>query len=73
MISVPKICQQCAAEFACGLSCCWCDEIALDAATRASLKEQFTDCLCRNCLEAVLGPRTKDHGRTKNQALSTKD
>jgi len=55
------------------MSCCWCDEIALDAATRASLKEQFTDCLCRKCLDDALGPRTRDHGRTKDQALSTKD
>ena len=71
MISVTKTCQQCGVEFACGMSCCWCDEIALDPATRASLKEQFTDCLCRGCLEQAPGLRPKAQVRTKDQGPRT--
>jgi hypothetical protein len=53
VISFPKTCQRCGTEFACGGSCCWCDEIVLDASVRAALRERFTDCLCRACLEAA--------------------
>jgi hypothetical protein len=48
---MPKTCQRCGVEFGCGGSCCWCDEVALDAAVRETLRQQFTDCLCRSCLE----------------------
>ena len=51
--SFPKTCQRCGVEFGCGGSCCWCDEVVLDADTRTALREQFTDCLCRACLEAA--------------------
>jgi hypothetical protein len=53
---MPKRCQQCGSEFACGLSCCWCDDIALDPAVRRELVERFSDCLCRSCLEAAARP-----------------
>jgi hypothetical protein len=32
------------------LTGCWCKEIKLTDATRARLRAQFTDCLCRDCL-----------------------
>ena len=53
LISLPKTCQSCGVEFQCGSLCCWCGEIKLDAAVRRELKEKFTDCLCRACLEAA--------------------
>ena len=53
VVSVVKTCQRCGAEFSCGLSCCWCDEIALDRDAMATLREQFSDCLCRSCLQAA--------------------
>src|SRR5687768_5576635 len=53
IIAFTKTCQRCGIEFACGGSCCWCDEIVLDADTRAVLRERFTDCLCRACLESA--------------------
>jgi hypothetical protein len=51
VISIPKTCQRCGVEFGCGGSCCWCDEVALDAGVRENLRQQFSDCLCRTCLE----------------------
>jgi hypothetical protein len=53
LISFPKTCQSCGVEFQCGSLCCWCGEIKLDAAVRRELKEKFTDCLCRACLESA--------------------
>ena len=51
VVSIPKTCQRCGVEFGCGGSCCWCDEVKLDAQVRGELRQQFTDCLCRSCLE----------------------
>jgi len=36
-----------------GLFGCWCRDVKLDQATLATLKQQYTDCLCRACLEQV--------------------
>ena len=49
------ICESCGDEFSCGasLSGCWCAEIKLKEETRSELRKQFTDCLCRNCLERM--------------------
>ena len=54
VVSLPKTCQRCGAAFSCGLSCCWCDEIALKDDVAARLREQFSDCLCRPCLLAMV-------------------
>ena len=62
VISIPKTCQRCGVEFACGGSCCWCDEVKLDAPVRQELGEQFSDCLCRACLEEAQGIRPKAEG-----------
>jgi hypothetical protein len=61
IVSIPKTCQRCGVEFGCGGSCCWCDEIPLDATVREALRQQFTDCLCRSCLEAA-GSGIRDQG-----------
>ena len=46
-------CESCGQEFSCGASLrgCWCAEIQLTEATRAELKKQFRECLCRECLQ----------------------
>ena len=51
VVSIPKTCQRCGVEFGCGGSCCWCDEVKLDVQVRGELRQQFSDCLCRSCLE----------------------
>jgi hypothetical protein len=52
LVSTVKTCQNCGVEFSCGGSCCWCDEVRLDANVRTELQSRFTDCLCRACLES---------------------
>lgn len=51
-------CDSCGEDFLCGagLTGCWCMEIKLDAPTRAKMRPQFRDCLCRNCLESFANP-----------------
>ena len=45
-------CESCGQPFRCevGLTGCWCKVIKLSDATRARLREKFSDCLCRECL-----------------------
>jgi hypothetical protein len=52
IVSIPKTCQRCGVEFACGGGCCWCADVPLTPELRQTLQEQFSDCLCRTCLEA---------------------
>jgi hypothetical protein len=49
----PMACESCGEPFLCGagLTGCWCMEFQLDAAARAQMRQQFRDCLCRNCLQ----------------------
>ena len=65
VISLLKTCQRCGVEFACGGSCCWCDEITLDAQVRQELRQQFSDCLCRSCLEQAAGPKPEAEGLSR--------
>ena len=46
-------CASCGGAFDCGASSesCWCGEIRLSEAARARLRERFSGCLCRACLE----------------------
>ena len=62
LVSVVKTCQNCGAEFACGGSCCWCDEVRLDATVRTDLQARFTDCLCRACLESAAAAHIEPAG-----------
>jgi hypothetical protein len=51
MFAREKRCQQCGQAFDCGgLLGCWCWKVKLDAAARAALREQYSDCLCPACL-----------------------
>lgn len=45
-------CEACGESFGCGAETggCWCDEVTLDAATLARLRDEFTRCLCPACL-----------------------
>ena len=63
VISIPKTCQRCGVEFGCGGSCCWCDEVTLDTQVREELRQRFSDCLCRACLEQESGAATRDQAR----------
>jgi hypothetical protein len=67
-MSQSKRCQSCGSGFQCGLSCCWCDAIALDANVRAALQARFSDCLCPRCLEHAIAdarpPRRDDETAT---------
>jgi hypothetical protein len=62
LLTFQKTCQGCGAEFECGTLCCWCGEIKVDATVRQELKQKFTDCLCRACLEEAQGLRPKAEG-----------
>jgi hypothetical protein len=56
----PLACEACGEDFVCGagLTGCWCMEIKLDAPTRAKMRQQFRDCLCRKCLERLANQAT---------------
>ena len=62
-------CESCGSEFSCGASLkgCWCAEVKLSEATRAELRQQFGDCLCRGCLERFAAPKTIN---TKDQRVT---
>jgi hypothetical protein len=62
LVTTTKTCQNCGARFACGGSCCWCDEVRLDANVRTELQARFTDCLCRACLELAAAGRLRTDG-----------
>lgn len=57
-----QICPACGESFACELSLakgCWCTEVKLNDETRQQLRERYSGCLCRACLEqAELGGRS---------------
>jgi hypothetical protein len=63
LVSVVKACQRCGTQFGCGLSCCWCDEVTLSADARSSLQAQFSDCLCRACLQEMAASRVEQADR----------
>lgn len=51
--SDTKICESCGKTFFCGANVgkCWCFEVEIKAETLATLREEFKNCLCQNCLE----------------------
>lgn len=57
-----QTCPACGESFACELSLakgCWCTEVKLSEETRQQLRERYSGCLCRACLEqAELGGRS---------------
>lgn len=52
-IAPNAMCPACGKRFACGASLrgCWCSEVRLTDAARAELKQLYSGCLCRACLE----------------------
>jgi hypothetical protein len=54
-LSRDLVCESCGSPFQCGASLrgCWCSEIQLTDETRAQLKGQYRECLCRECLEKL--------------------
>ncbi|MGI8849760.1 MAG: cysteine-rich CWC family protein [Pyrinomonadaceae bacterium] len=46
-------CESCGKEFSCGEKAgkCWCFEVELKTETLADLREDFKNCLCKDCLE----------------------
>ncbi len=50
------LCPRCGQAFHCGAQDAWpcaCASVGLTDATRQALRQQFSTCLCRACLEAV--------------------
>lgn len=45
-------CESCGKPFECGAKTgsCWCFEVELDTEKLAELREEFQNCLCRECL-----------------------
>ena len=57
MFAKEKRCSKCGLSFDCGgLLGCWCRDVKLDAAKLAVLRQQYSDCLCRACLETCAAP-----------------
>jgi len=56
-----KVCEKCGAKFDCHAPWgpCWCDDIKLKRETLASLRAQYSDCLCPTCLKAAVAQPTK--------------
>jgi len=52
VVRKKQTCPSCGRPFACELSLggCWCSDMKLTDATRARLREEFSDCVCRECL-----------------------
>jgi len=51
-----KTCPRCGKTFECVHSIdCWCVKVKLTDATKAYLKEHYSDCLCKDCLEEING------------------
>jgi hypothetical protein len=47
-----RTCPACGAPFVCGgLGGCWCREVTLDPSALAELRNRYSGCLCRSCLE----------------------
>ena len=53
---MKKTCPRCGKEFECVHSIdCWCVKVQLKDTTKAYLKEHYSDCLCKDCLEEING------------------
>ncbi len=51
-----KKCQKCNAVFTCeGDNDCWCESVQLHRKEMIELMEQYTDCLCPDCLQGYAG------------------
>lgn len=66
-------CASCHTEFSCGAKAenCWCFEINLSDEKLAKLRDDFENCLCRNCLSKessvdYISHRKVETSETKN-------
>jgi hypothetical protein len=52
-----KKCPKCQATFTCcnETSGCWCETIRLEKETLLHLRENYNNCLCKDCLEKFAG------------------
>ena len=56
VIIMKKTCPRCGKTFECVHSIdCWCVKVKLTDVTKAYLKENYSDCLCKECLEEING------------------
>ncbi|RZS53417.1 cysteine-rich CWC family protein [Sphaerotilus mobilis] len=63
--ALPDRCPRCGGPFRCGMNDpgpCACTRVSLDAATLASLRSQYTGCLCLDCLAALSGTAAAPSG-----------
>jgi hypothetical protein len=53
-LPMTKTCPRCGKTFECVHSIdCWCVKVKLTDATKAYLKEHYSDCLCKDCLNEI--------------------
>jgi membrane protease subunit (stomatin/prohibitin family) len=53
---MTKTCPRCGKTFECVHSVdCWCVKVKLTDTTKAYLKANYSDCLCKECLEEING------------------
>ena len=51
---MTKTCPRCGKTFECVHSVnCWCVKVKLTDATKVFLKDHYSDCLCKECLEKL--------------------
>ena len=56
ILIMTKTCPRCGKTFECVHSIdCWCVKVKLTDATKAYLKENYSDCLCKDCLNEING------------------
>ncbi len=56
---MKKKCPECGKEFICNHSTsCWCNSEKISAKTLKLLKEKYSDCLCKECLEKIIKSNT---------------
>ena len=59
LLEKEKHCSKCGQPFGCGgLLGCWCRDVKLDEKALANLRQGYADCLCPDCLKALVAPVT---------------
>ena len=52
---MTKKCPRCNKEFECKHSAtCWCSKYSISDNVRLFLKDNFSDCLCEDCLKEII-------------------
>jgi Cysteine-rich CWC len=49
-----KTCESCGKVFVCHEDGCWCDALKLTHPTIEALRMKYRDCLCEECLKALV-------------------